>query len=54
VTVTAMQATNTCRARGDLNFYVPLTRYGLAQSAHQIILHYWFDQFLDCHRQGAV
>jgi len=54
VTVTAMKADNTCRARGDLNFYVPLARYGLAQSAHQIILHYWFDQFLDRHRQGAL
>ena len=41
-------------AAGDLNFYVPLARYGLAQSAHQVVLHYWFDQYLDHHGQGAV
>ena len=33
---------------------VPLARYGLAQSAHQVVLHYWFDQYLDHHGQGAV
>ncbi len=54
VTLSAMQADNRCRTAGDLNFYVPLARYGLAQSAHQVILHYWFDQYLDLHGQGAV
>ncbi len=54
VTLTARQPDNRCRAAGDLNFFVPLTRYGLAQSAHQIVLHYWFDQYMDLHGQGAV
>jgi D-sedoheptulose 7-phosphate isomerase len=54
VTLSAMQATNRCRTLGDLNFYVPLTRFGWAQSAHQIVLHYWFDQYMDQHGQGAV
>ena len=54
VTLSAMRPDNRCRAAGDLNFYVPLARYGLAQSAHQIVLHYWFDQYLDQHGQGAV
>jgi len=54
VTISAMRADNRCRALGELNFYVPLARYGLAQSAHQVILHYWFDQYLDQHGQGAV
>ena len=54
VTLSALRADNRCRAIGDLNFYVPLARYGLAQSAHQVILHYWFDQYLDHHGQGAV
>jgi D-sedoheptulose 7-phosphate isomerase len=54
VTISAMRPDNRCRALGDLNFYVPLARYGLAQSAHQVILHYWFDQYLDQHGQGAV
>jgi D-sedoheptulose 7-phosphate isomerase len=54
ITLSAMRADNRCRAAGDLNFYVPLARYGLAQSAHQVDLHYWFDQYLDHHGQGAV
>lgn len=54
ITLSAMRADNRCRASGDLNFYVPLARYGWAQSAHQVILHYWFDQYLDQHGQGAV
>ena len=47
VTLTAKQPDNRARALGDLNFYVPLDRYGWAESAHQVILHYWFDQYLD-------
>ena len=54
VTLSAMGPGNRSRTLGDLNFYVPLNRYGLAESAHQAILHYWFDQYLHVHRQGAV
>jgi D-sedoheptulose 7-phosphate isomerase len=54
VTLTGMQADNRARTLGDLNFHVPLPRYGWTESAHQIILHYWFDQFLCAHRQGAI
>lgn len=54
VTLSARSPDNRCRSAGDLNFFVPLTRYGLAQSAHQIVLHYWFDQYMDLHGQGAV
>lgn len=54
VTLSAMDAGNRSRTLGDLNFYVPLSRYGLAESAHQVVLHYWFDQYLHVHRQGAV
>ena len=54
VTLSAMSPDNRSRTLGDLNFYVPLNRYGLAESAHQAILHYWFDQYLHVHRQGAV
>jgi D-sedoheptulose 7-phosphate isomerase len=45
VTLSAMQPDNRARALGDLNFYVPVRRYGWAESAHQVILHYWFDQY---------
>ena len=54
VTLTGMRADNTARALGDLNFYVPLTRYGWAESAHQVVLHYWFDQYQDVHGPGAI
>jgi len=54
VTLSAKQPDNRSRTLGDLNFYVPLARYGWAESAHQILLHHWFDQYLHVHGQGAV
>jgi D-sedoheptulose 7-phosphate isomerase len=54
VTLSAKQGDNQSRRLGDLNFYVPLHRYGWAESAHQIVLHHWFDQYLDTHRDGAI
>jgi D-sedoheptulose 7-phosphate isomerase len=54
VTLSGQRADNRSRALGDLNFYVPLRRYGWAESAHQILLHYWFDQYLNTHREDAV
>lgn len=43
VTLSAMSPANACRSLGDLNIYVPATTYGLAESAHAAILHYWAD-----------
>lgn len=54
VTLTGMRADNKARALGDLNFYVPLPRYGWVESAHQLVLHYWFDQYQDVHGPGAI
>jgi D-sedoheptulose 7-phosphate isomerase len=54
VTLTGMNADNRARTLGDLNFYVPLSRYGWTESAHQVILHYWFDQYQDVHGTGAL
>jgi D-sedoheptulose 7-phosphate isomerase len=54
VTLTGKAATNRARTLGDLNFYVALNRYGWAESAHQVLLHYWFDQYLDRHGNGAM
>jgi D-sedoheptulose 7-phosphate isomerase len=54
VTLSGQRADNRSRGLGDLNFYVPLRRYGWAESAHQILLHYWFDQYLNTHRQDAI
>ena len=54
VTLSGMRADNRSRTLGDLNFYVPLSRYGWTESAHQVILHYWLDQYLHVHGQGAI
>jgi len=54
VTLSGMRPDNRSRSLGDLNFYTPLQRYGWVESTHQIILHYWFDQYLHVHGQGAI
>lgn len=54
VTLTGMGADNRARGLGDLNFYVPSRRYGWVECAHQLILHYWLDQYLNLHGDGAV
>ncbi|MSO56233.1 MAG: SIS domain-containing protein [Acidobacteria bacterium] len=54
VTLSGKRADNRSRALGDLNFYVPLVRYGWAESAHQVLLHYWFDQYQKAHGPGPI
>lgn len=54
VTLSGKSADNRSRRMGDLNFYVPADRYGWVESAHQILIHYWFDQYLNLHRDGAL
>jgi D-sedoheptulose 7-phosphate isomerase len=54
VTLTGKSADNRARTRGELNFYVPADRYGWVECAHQLILHYWLDQYLNLHREGAL
>lgn len=43
VTLTAMEADNTLRGQGALNFHVPAGTYGYAESCHAAILHHWMD-----------
>ena len=43
VTLTSMKPDNQLRALGALNFWVPADTYGLAETAHATILHYWMD-----------
>ena len=43
VTLSAMKGDNAIRKVGELNFYVPAESYGLAETAHAAILHYWMD-----------
>ena len=54
VTLSGRKAENPSRRLGDLNFYVPSERYGWIESAHNIVLHYWLDQYLNAHGQGAI
>lgn len=54
VTLTGKSAANRARTRGDLNFHVPADRYGWVECAHQLILHYWLDQYLNLHGTGAL
>lgn len=43
ITFSAMRVANPLRAMGELNFYVGAATYGLAESAHAVLLHYWVD-----------
>ena len=54
VTLSGRDAGNRSRLSGDLNFYLPSDRYGWIESGHHVVLHYWLDQYLTLHGQGAV
>lgn len=43
ITLSAMSENNSIRKLGDLNFHVAAQTYGLAETAHAAILHYWMD-----------
>ncbi len=43
ITLTSMKPSNNLRQLGDINFYVPGDTYGLAETSHNVILHYWVD-----------
>ncbi|TRZ54092.1 SIS domain-containing protein [bacterium] len=44
ITLSAMNHGNPLSKSGLLNFYVPAITYGLAETCHAAILHYWIDQ----------
>lgn len=44
ITLTAMKAENPLRREGDSNLYVPARTYGMAETCHAAILHYWIDR----------
>lgn len=54
VTLSGKGADNRSRTFGDLNFHVPSVRYGWIETAHQVVLHYWLDQYLNVHGGGAL
>lgn len=43
VTLSAMGAGNRLRSLGELNFWVPADTYGLAETCHAALLHFWMD-----------
>ena len=43
ITLSAMRPDNLLRSSGMLNFYIPAARYGLAETCHAAVLHYWID-----------
>ena len=54
VTVSGRRTDNPSRHCGDVNVYLPSDRYGWVESGHHVVLHYWLDQYLDKHREGAI
>lgn len=46
VTLSAMKRENKLRSMGMLNFYIPADTYGMAETCHAAILHYWIDQMV--------
>lgn len=46
ITLSAMDFDNSLRNMGDINFYVPAKSYGMAETCHAALLHFWIDQIL--------
>jgi len=46
ITLSGLSPDNNSRSMGDINYYVPADTYGIVESAHQIILHCWLDNFI--------
>ncbi len=54
ITLSGKGSDNPSRGLGDVNFYVPRQRYGWVESGHQVVLHFWLDQYMDIHGPGAA
>lgn len=52
ITLSGMKRENKSFQLGDLNFYVPLSTYGLTESAHAVLLHSALDLFLETYMGG--
>ncbi|MDQ5985792.1 MAG: Phosphoheptose isomerase [Syntrophus sp. SKADARSKE-3] len=46
VTLSAMKHDNPLFTLGDLNFYIPGHTYGMAETCHAALLHYWIDKIV--------
>jgi len=47
VTFSSMSPDNQSRGSGDINLWVPGKTYGVAESAHAVLLHCWLDRFMN-------
>ena len=54
ITLSGRRSDNPSRVFGDVNVYIPCDRYGWIESGHHVVLHYWLDQYMNRHGQGAV
>ncbi len=52
VTLSGKKPDNQSRKMGDLNFYIPLSTYGMVESAHAMLMHIWLDMYLDKYKGG--
>jgi len=50
VTLSAMNSANSLRVLGDLNLYIPTQTYGMTETCHAAILHYWIDRTIGSHQ----
>jgi len=54
ITLSAMREGNPLRKLGNLNFYISAQTYGLAETGHAAILHYWMDMVEVETRTGSI
>ncbi len=46
ITLTGFKDGNTLSMMGDINFYLPVTNYGIVECFHQVILHVLLDTYI--------
>lgn len=47
ITLSGFAVDNPLRESGDMNFYVPLAKYGPVEILHQLLCHYMLDVFIE-------
>ncbi|MBF0431212.1 MAG: SIS domain-containing protein [Fibrobacteria bacterium] len=43
LTLSGMKPENPLRKQGEINFYIPGETYGMVETCHAAVLHYWMD-----------
>lgn len=51
ITLSGFKAENKLRAKGDINFYLPIENYGVVECFHQVILHAILDEYAQSKKQ---